>query len=154
MKMTQRIQVGRADTLIKWLMFTAAITGLALLSAFYPIHGNVPFIVIPSILVLLLAKPVFFERLKLTTLLSMRIGMWLLLRANSLAIGGWMQIGAKSWFEREFHSDRFERFVLWTKQSKVQLVLMLINLALMGYGLYLTFAHSGIRFEWAPFFLN
>ena len=285
MKTNQRIQAGRADTLIKWLMFTAAITGLALLSAFYPIQGNVPFIVIPSILVLLLAKPVFFERLKLTTLLSMRIvivfaalglfnpqvyvdlimlalivnileatftdllrykkyynaisgfvlaiavvtlrgiwqfdapfgqyyltegefpiitwcfviaytlwnwifvtnefsssvalmhvgfllapifgslctwdlgiyggiGMWLLLRANSLAIGGWMQIGAKDWFEREFHSDRFERFVLWTKQGKVQLVLMLINLALMGYGLYLTFANSGIRFQWAPFFLN
>ena len=73
MKTTQRIQVGRADILIKWLMFTAVITGLALLSAFYPIEVNVPFIVIPSILVLFLAKPVFFEGLKLTTLLSMRI---------------------------------------------------------------------------------
>ena len=278
-------QKGKADILIKWLMFTAAITGLALLSAYYPIQGNIPFIVIPSILVLLLAKPVFFEKMKLTTLLVMRIlivfaamklfnpqayvdiimlmliinileatftdllrykryynavtgfvlafsvvtlrglwqwdapfgdyylaegvlpsvtlcyvlaytlwnwifvtnefspsvalmhvgfllapifgsvctlglgiygglGMWLLLRANSLAIGGWMQIGAKDWFEREFANERFARFVAWTKKSPVQLVLMLINLALMGYALYVTFTSGGIRFTFAPFFLN
>ena len=276
---------GKADILIKWLMFTAAITGLALLSAYYPIQGNIPFIVIPSILVLLLAKPVFFEKLKLTTLLSMRIlivfaamrffnpqvyvdlimlmliinileatftdllrykryynaitgfvlafavvtlrglwqwdapfgdfylaegvipavticyvivytiwnwifvtnefspsvalmhvgfllapifgsictlemgvygglGMWLLLRANSLAIGGWMQIGAKGWFEREFQNDRFAAFVTWTKKSSVQLVLMIINLALLAVCFYLTFAHGGVGFSFAPLFLN
>ena len=39
------------------------------------------------------------------------LGMWLLLRANSLAIGGWMQIGAKDWFEREFANARFSKFV-------------------------------------------
>lgn len=276
---------GRADILIKWVMFTAAITGLAVLSAFYPIQGNIPMIVIPSILVLIFAKPVFFERLKLTTLLTMRIvivfaalrffnpqvyvdfimlaliinileatltdllrhkkiynaisgfalavgaitlrglwqwdapfgqyylaegvvpivtvcyilaytlwnwifvsnefsssvalmhvgfllapilgsictlglgvyggiGMWLLLRANSLAIGGWMQIGAKSWFEREFRSDRFHAFVQWTKKKNCQIVFMLINLVLIGTALYLTFANGGIRFEFAPFFLS
>ena len=285
MKPQTQPKTGRADILIKWLMFTAAITGLALLSAFYPIHGNVPFIVIPSILVLILAKPVFFERMKLMTLLSMRIiivfaalglfnpqvyvdlimlmlivnileatftdllrykkyfnaisgfvlafsvvtlrglwqwdapfgqyylaqgevpvitlcfvlaytiwnwifvsnefsssvalmhvgfllapifgslcthdlgiygglGMWLLLRANSLAIGGWMQIGAKDWFEREFQNDRFTAFVAWTKKSNVQLVLMIINLALLAVGFYLTFTNGGIRFEFAPLFLN
>ncbi len=278
-------QSGKADILIKWVIFTAAITGLALLSAFYPVEGNVPCIVIPCILVLLFAKPVFFERLKLSTLLTMRIlivfaalnffnpqvyvdiimlmlivnileatftdllrhkrycnaitgfvlafavvtlrglwqfeapfgkyylaegvvpavtvcfvaaytlwnwifvtnefsdsvalmhvgfllapilgslctlemgvygglGMWLLLRANSLAIGGWMQIGAKSWFEREYHSARFAKFVLWTKQKHIQIVLMLINLALLGCAIYLTFSNGGIRFAFSPFFLN
>ncbi len=73
MKREKTVKCGRADILIKWIMFTAAITGMALISSFYPIQGNVPLIVIPCILVLLLAKPVFFERLKLTTLLVMRI---------------------------------------------------------------------------------
>lgn len=73
MKETKTLACGKADILIKWIMFTAAITGMAIFSAFYPIAGNVPMIVIPSILVLFFAKPVFFERLKLTTLLTMRI---------------------------------------------------------------------------------
>lgn len=60
---------SRTEVLFKWIMFTAAITGMAIISAFYPIQGNVPLIVIPSILVLVFAKPVFFERLKLMTLL-------------------------------------------------------------------------------------
>lgn len=275
---------GRADILIKWIMFTAAITGMALISAFYPVQGNLPLIVIPSILVLLFAKPVFFERLKLTTLLVMRIvivfaalklfnpqvyvdfimlaliinileatftdllrykkyfnavsgfalaigvialrgvwqwdapfgnyylaegvipavtvfyiiaytiwnwifvsnefsdsvalmhvgfllapiigcictwelgvfggfGMWLLLRANSLAIGGWMQIGAKNWFEREYHSPRFEAFVKWTKKRNVQIVAMIINVSLMVAAIAITMMNGGIRFEFAPFFL-
>ena len=63
----------KAEIWIKWIMFTAAITGMAILAGFYPVQGNVPLIVIPSILVLLFSKPVFFERLKLTTLLTMRI---------------------------------------------------------------------------------
>lgn len=63
----------KAEIYIKWVMFTAAITSMAILAGFYPIYGNVPLIVIPSILVLLFSKPVFFERLKLTTLLTMRI---------------------------------------------------------------------------------
>lgn len=275
---------GRADVLIKWIMFTAAITGMALLSAFYPIQGNVPLIVVPSILVLLFAKPVFFERLKLTTLLVMRIaivlaalklfnpqvyvdfimlmlivnileatltdllrykkyynaisgfavaigvvalrgvwqfdapfgdyylakgvipavticyviaytvwnwifvtnefsdsvalmhvgflsapilgsictlglgvyggiGMWLLLRANSLAIGGWMQIGAKNWFEREYKSERFSKFVAWTKTKPVQIVAMLLNVGLVLTAVGITLANGGIHFEFSPFFL-
>lgn len=278
------VKNGRADVLIKWIMFTAAITSMALLSSFYPLQGNIPMIVIPSILVLLFAKPVFFERLKLTTLLLMRIiiifaalklfnpqvyvdvimlmliinileatftdllrykkylnaisgfavaigvialhgawqfdapfgdyylakgvipmvtifyviaytiwnwifvtnefsdsvalmhigflfapilgsictlelgvyggiGMWLLLRANSLAIGGWMQIGAKDWFEREFRSERFSTFVNWTKKKNVQIVAMLINIGLILAALVITFANGGIHFEFAPFFL-
>ncbi len=284
MKRENPVNCGRADILIKWIMFTAAITGMAIISAFYPIQGNVPLIVLPCILVLLKAKPVFFERLKLTTLLVMRIaiifaalklfnpqvyvdfimlalivnileatftdllrykkyfnavsgfalaigvitlrglwqwnapfgnyylaegvipavtifyiiaytiwnwifvtnefsdsvalmhvgfllapilgcictwqlgafggfGMWLLLRANSLAIGGWMQIGAKNWFEREYHSPRFEAFVNWTKQRKVQIAAMILNVGLMVAAIVITMMNGGIRFEFAPFFL-
>lgn len=284
MEREKAITRGRADILIKWIMFTAAITGMALIGAFYPIQGNVPLIVIPSILVLLFAKPVFFERLKLTTLLVMRIvivfaalklfnpqvyvdfimlaliinileatltdllrykkyfnaisgfalaigvivlrgvwqwdapfgdyylaegvipavtifyiiaytiwnwifvtnefsdsvalmhvgfllapilgcictlelgafggfGMWLLLRANSLAIGGWMQIGAKSWFEREYHSPRFEAFVKWTKKKNVQIVAMIINVGLIVAAIAITMMNGGIHYEFPPFFL-
>ena len=63
-------------------------------------------------------------------------GMWLLLRANTLAIGGWMQIAAKSWFEQQFYSPNFEKFVGWTKKSSVQVVFMLINLVLLGYCIF------------------
>lgn len=241
----------RVDICIRWIMFTASICGMGLVSALFPIEGNVPLIVVPSILVLLFSKPVFFEKLKLTTLVTMRIlivvvalnlfnkqlyvniilimlmvnileatltdilrykkylngisglvltvavcalsgvwsydaavgnfyivggaglaaslcyivaytiwnwifvtnefsssvalmhvgfllapiigcvttlwmgpaagfGMWLLLRANTLAIGGWMQIAAKSWFEQQFYSPNFEKFVGWTKKNSVQ----------------------------------
>lgn len=284
MRKENTVKNGRADVLIKWIMFTAAITGMALLSAFYPLQGNIPLIVVPSILVLLFARPVFFEKLKLTTLLVMRIiiifaalklfnpqvyvdvimlmliinileatftdllrykkycnaisgfalaigvialrgvwqfnapfgdyylaegvipmvtifyviaytlwnwifvsnefsdsvalmhvgflfapilgsictlglgvyggiGMWLLLRANSLAIGGWMQIGAKNWFEREFESKRFSTFVNWTKKKNVQIVAMLINVGLILAAIGITLANGGIHFEFAPFFL-
>ncbi len=272
----------RVEIIVKWVMFTAAITGMAILSGFYPVYGNIPLIVIPSILVLLFSKPVFFERLKLTTLLVMRIlvvfaalrffnpqvyvdfimlalivnileatftdlvrykkyynaisgfavalgvialrglwqfdtpfgnyymakgalpaitimyaiaytiwnwifvtnefsssvalmhvgflsapligsvctlglgayggiGMWLLLRANSLAIGGWMQIAAKSWFENEFFNEKFDRFVTWTKGRNVQIVCMLINLALIAACIILMMQNGGITYTYAPF---
>ncbi len=271
----------RVEVIIKWIMFTAAITGMAIISAFYPIYGNVPLIVIPSILVLIFAKPVFFERLKLTTLLVMRIlivfaalrffnpqvyvdfimlalivnileatftdlvrykkyynaisgfalalgvislrglwqydtpigdyyltrgalpvitimyavaytiwnwifvtnefsssvslmhvgflsapllgslctlglgayggiGMWLLLRANSLAIGGWMQIAAKQWFEHEFYDERFDKFVKWTKGRNIQIVCMLINLALIAACIILMMQNGGIAYTYSP----
>lgn len=275
----------RVEVFFKLIMFTAAITGMAIISAFYPIQGNIPLIVIPSILVLLLAKPVFFEKMKLTTLLVMRIvvifaalrffnpqvyvdfimlmlivnileatftdllrykkifnaisgfalaigvvvlrgawqfdaqmgdyylangvlpvvtiiyavaytiwnwifvtnefsdsvalmhvgflgapligsictlglgafggiGMWLLLRANSLAIGGWLQIGAKDWFEEQFFDDKFSRFVTWTKQKPVQIVCMLINVALIAIAIVITMMNGGISFSFAPFNLG
>ncbi len=278
----QTAEKRKADMIVKWVMFTAAITGMALMAGFYPIQGNVPLIVIPSILVLIFSKPVFFERLKLSTLLSMRIiivaaafrlfnpqvyvdvimlmlivnileatftdllrhkkyfnavsgfavalgvitlrglwqfdapfgdyylaegalpaitimyalaytlwnwifvtnefsssvslmhvgflaapligsvctlglgdfggiGMWLLLRANSLSIGGWMQIAAKDWFEREFYNEKFDKFVKWTKTTPVQVVCMLINLALIAACIILMIQNGGIRYEFSPF---
>lgn len=272
----------RVEIIIKWVMFTAAITGMAIISGFYPVYGNIPLIVIPSILVLLFSKPVFFERLKLTTLLTMRIlvvfaalrffnpqvyvdlimlalivnileatltdllrykkyynaisgfalalgvitlrglwqydtpfgdyylargalpvitimyavaytiwnwifvtnefsssvalmhvgflsapligslctlglgayggiGMWLLLRANSLAIGGWMQIAAKQWFENEFYNEKFDKFVKWTKGRNVQIVCMLVNLALIAACIILMMQNGGITYTYSPF---
>ena len=70
---TKKLTNRNTEVLIKWIMFTAAITGMAIISALYPLQGNIPLIVIPSVLVLIFSKPVFFERLKLTTLLTMRI---------------------------------------------------------------------------------
>ena len=71
----------------------------------------------------------------------------------SLSIGGWMQIGAKEWFEREFYNERFDRFVKWTKKKPVQIVCMLINLALIAICLVLMAQNGGIRFEPSPLFL-
>lgn len=281
MEQTIKKSNARVEVLFKWIMFTAAITGMAIIAGFYPVQGNIPLIVIPSILVLIFAKPVFFERLKLMTLLTMRIvivfaalrffnpqiyvdvillmlivnileatftdllrykkvfnaisgfalaigvvalrgawaygavvgnyylttgvlpvvtimyaiaytiwnwifvtnefsssvalmhvgflgapligslctlglgvyggiGMWLLLRANSLAIGGWLQIGAKDWFEREFYDAKFHKFVQWTKGNTVQIVCMLINLALIAACIVLTLLNGGIQFSFAP----
>lgn len=275
-------QGRKTDILIKWLMFTAAITGMAIITAFYPIHGNVPLAVIPSILVLLFAKPVFFERVKLSTLLVMRvlvilaalrifnpqtyvniimimlvvnileavftdlfrykkymnaisgfavalgvltlrgawqfdapigdyymasgavvtitilyavaytlwnwifithefsssvalmhvgfllapfigsistlelgayggIGMWLILRANSLSVGGWMQIAAKDWFEREFYNEKFDKFVNWTKKRNVQIICMCINLILIAICFALMMQNGGLEYTLAPF---
>lgn len=276
------------DIFEKWIMFTAAITGMAILSAFYPVWGNIPLIVLPSIFVLVFSKPVFFEKMKLTTLVTMRIvtvfaalrffnpeayvdmillalivnileatftdllkakkicnaisgfalaaavatldghwfvegaliegtdyytvtgvkvavticfilaytlwnwifvsnefsdsvalmhvgflsapiigsictlglgsfggfGMWLLLRANSLAIGGWLQIGAKDWFEVQYADSKFSKFVAWTKKPSSQVVFMIINLALIAACFIITFQNGGLHYELPEFFAN
>lgn len=262
----------RTELCYKLLMFTAAITGMALLSSFYPIYGNVPFIVIPSVLTILFAKPVFFEKMKLTTLVVMRLlvvaaalrlfdpniyvdlilvalivnileatftdlfrykkiwngisglalalgvfalhgawipdgsapfgmdyylvggpgavtvlyiigytlwnwifvtdefspsvslmhvgflsapiigcictlgmgpmggfTMWLLLRACTLSIGGWLQIGIKGWFEKEFYSENMAKFIDFVHTTPVQVVCMIINVGLMAAALLIAF---------------
>lgn len=276
----------KVDIWIRWIMFTAAITGMALIAAFYPLAGNIPLIVIPSILVLIFSKPVVFERLKLTTLVTMRIviifaalalfnpnvyvdfillalivnimeatlfdffkhhkyfngvsglalaagvftlrgtwpaenltadfnyyvtmgmandmkiamtimilyaiaytiwnwifvtdefspavslmhvgflgapligsictlglgayggiGMWLLLRANSLSIGGWMQIAAKDWFEEQFYNEKFTKFIEWTHKTAPQIVFMIINLALIATCFVLMSQYGGFHVD-------
>lgn len=281
--MNTKLKKGtRTEVLIKWVMFTAAITGMAVVSGMYPVQGNILLAIVPSVLVLVFAKPVFFEKLKLMTLLTMRvaavfaalylfnpqffvdvvmlmlivnileatftdllrykkycnavsgftvalgvitlrglwqfdapmgayylargalpavtvmyaiaytlwnwifvtnefsssvalmhvgflgapligslctlglgpyggIGMWLLLRGSSLTIGGWMQIGAKDWFEEEFFDEKFDRFVTWTKGRNVQIVCMLINIALIAACIILMLQNGGISYTLAPF---
>ena len=269
------------EVFFKWIMFTAAITGMALLSGLYPIKGNIPLILLPSFFVLIFTNPVKFEKMKLMTLMATKIliifvvlgmfdkqlfvdivlamlivnileatftdffrykkvfngisgialaigvivlqgtwqtealvgqyylaegvlpiitlmyiiaytiwnwifvtnefspsvalmhvgfllapilcsifsfefgvygglGIWLLTRANSLAIGGWLQIGCKSWFEKEFYSPHFEKFVLFTKKQPVQIALMLINVGLIVAALYLTHINGGIQLTFFP----
>lgn len=256
------------EVFFKWFMFTATLFGLGLLTAFYPLHGNIPLIVIPSILVLIFCKPVFFEKMKLSTLLAMRLviilpalhildgelytnlillmlvvnileatftdivkfkkiyngiagialalgvvvldgtwlydapigeyylaestalaaticyilaytlwnwifvthefsasvalmhvgfllapilgcvatlemglfggfGLWLILRANTLSIGGWLQIGCKEWFEKEFAHPKFTQFVDFMHTDKMEIICMIINIALIAIALFL-----------------
>lgn len=277
----------RTEILYKLIMFTAAITGMALLSSFYPVWGNIPMIIIPSVLTLIFAKPVFFEKMKLTTLVIIRVvtviaayrlfnpqvfvdlillalivnileatftdffrhkkiwngisglalaigvialhgvwlpegslpfgidyyliggpgavtilyiigytlwnwifvtdefspsvslmhigflsapiigcictlgmgkfggfNLWLLLRACTLSIGGWMQIGAKGWFEREFYNEKFAKFIDWVHTTPVQIVCMIINVALMAAAIIIAAKNGAIGFEFKPFFLD
>lgn len=275
----------KMELVAKWLMFTAAILFMAIMSMFYPVEANIPLIVVPSILVLIFAKPVFFEKMKLTTLVVMRIiivlaafrlfnpqvyvdvillmliinileatftdfikhkkyfngisglalavgvislkgawaygapignyylvtgptiavtlcyvfaytlwnwifvtdefspsvslmhvgflgapilgclctlglgafggfGMWLLLRANTLSIGGWLQISCKGWFEKEFYSPKFEKFVAWTHKTLPQVIFMIINIALIATCIAIAAANGAIGYTPAPFFLS
>jgi hypothetical protein len=271
----------RMELFAKWLMFTAAILFMAIMSMFYPVEANIPLIVVPSILVLIFAKPVMFEKLKLTTLVIMRIiivfaafrlfnpqiyvdvillmliinileatftdllkhkkyfnaisgfalalgvislkgawaygaplgnyylvtgptlavtlcyviaytlwnwifvtdefspsvslmhigflgapilgslatlglgsfggfGMWLLLRANTLSIGGWLQISCKGWFEKEFYSPKFAAFIAWTHKSLPQVIFMIINLALIATCIAIAASMGAIGYTPAP----
>ncbi len=267
------------EVFFKWFMFTATLFGLGLLTAFYPLHGNIPLIVIPSILVLIFCKPVFFEKMKLSTLLAMRLliilpalhildgklytnivlfmllvnileatftdivkfkkiyngisgiavglgilvlngtwlydapigeyylaqstavaatvcyilaytlwnwmfvthefspsvalmhvgfllapilgcfatwelgvfggfGLWLVLRANTLSIGGWLQIGCKRWFEHEFAHPQFAKFVAFMHTDKMEILCMVINIALIAVALVLGAATGCLSFLW------
>lgn len=237
---------------IIWFMFTSSILGISFLTAYNPIWANLSFNVIPAVLVLIFLKPVFFERLKLSTLILIRTlivfavlnvipgstyvrivlifliinileatltdfkhkqyfnfisglvlaagvlllkgswqggiyftdahtstaticwiiaytiwnwifvtgefspsislmhvgvllapivgsiltfnpGMWLLLRANTLTFGGILQISNKEYFESAFKNEKFANFVDFTHKNSVQLILMIVNLALLGY---------------------
>ncbi len=274
-------QVARpvVELVVKWIIFTAAITGMAVVAALYPLQGNIPIIVIPAIIAIVFWKPVFFEKMKLTTLVVMRIiiifaalrffnpqiyvniilvmlivnileatltdllkhkrywnavsgfaiaigvfvlrgawvydavigdfyiaygitplitilymvaytiwnwifvtdefspsvslmhvgfllspiigciccwglglkdgfGMWLILRANSLSIGGWLQIGAKSWFEKEYYSPKMEKFITVLHTKKWQILFMLVNLLLIVAAIVLTIQNGGFNFDW------
>lgn len=55
-----------------WLIFTGLILGISILTSFQPVWANIPFNIIIPILVLIFLKTVFFEKLKLSTLIVMR----------------------------------------------------------------------------------
>ena len=58
---------------IKIVLFATLFTSTALLTMFQPIWANIPLNIIIPVLLLLFMEMVFFERLKLTTLICMRI---------------------------------------------------------------------------------
>ncbi len=66
-------------------------------------------------------------------IITVNPGLWLLLRANTLTFGGILQISNKSYFEKSFENERFEKFIQFTHKNTVQLILMIFNLALMAY---------------------
>jgi hypothetical protein len=77
-------------------------------------------------------------------------GLWLLLRANTLSIGGWMQISCKRWFEDNFYFPAFEKFVNYTHKRYLQIIFMVINLALIGTAIGLSVANGGIHYDFVP----
>lgn len=240
------------EQFIIWFMFTATVLSTSLLTTYNPVWANIPLNVIPAILILIFLKPVFFEKLKLFTLIIMRTlivfavfniipgqtyvdlvmwflvinileatftdlrhkqyfnfitglvlaagvlalkgtwqggiylakgytvvatvcwiiaytiwnwifvtgefsasislmhvgvllspivgiiitmnpGLWLLLRANTLTFTGVLQISNKDYFEKSFENKKFAQFIDFTHKNSVQLILMLINLALIIY---------------------
>ncbi len=57
---------------LMWFTFSATMLAIAILTAKQPVYANLPFNVIAGVLVLVFCKPVMFERMKLTTLLTLR----------------------------------------------------------------------------------
>lgn len=58
-------------------------------------------------------------------------GYWLIFRANSLTLGGTIQITAKGYLEDRLKCEKFTKFINFTKKTSSQIVLMVINLSLM-----------------------
>ena len=56
-----------------WFTFSATMLAVAILTALFPVYANIPLNVIAGVLVLIFYKPVMFEKMKLTTLLSLRL---------------------------------------------------------------------------------
>lgn len=61
------------DTVLKWFMFTVTILGVSVLTSKFQVYGNIFCNLVLGIIVLIAMKPVFFEALKLSTLLVGRI---------------------------------------------------------------------------------
>lgn len=55
-----------------WLLATLAIGAVSVLTSFQPLWANIPFNIVAPLLVLIFLKTVFFEKLKLSTLILMR----------------------------------------------------------------------------------
>ena len=83
-----------------------------------------------------------------TPLISMVLlgnpGFWLLIRANSLTIGGVIQIANKQFVEDKLESSAFAKFVAATKKDSAQIAFMIINLVLLGVMVYIHFMKVGI----------
>ena len=56
-----------------WFTFSITMLAVAILTALFPVYANLPLNVIAGVLVLIFYKPVMFEKMKLSTLLSLRL---------------------------------------------------------------------------------
>jgi hypothetical protein len=61
-----------------------------------------------------------------------------------------MQIGAKGWFEKEFYSPKFEKFIAWTHKTGPQVIFMIINLALIATCIAIAASLGAIGYTPAP----
>lgn len=68
----------------------------------------------------------------LGSLITGNPGFWLAFRAGSLAFGGCYQIVEKEFVEESFYSARFDNFVEKSKKTAPQVVLMIVNVALIA----------------------
>lgn len=68
-----------------------------------------------------------------SSLLLWNPGIWLLARANSLTIGGVIQIANKDLLEKKLENEKLAGFITKVKTNQVQLILMVVNLALIAY---------------------
>ncbi len=75
----------------------------------------------------------------ISSLLFWDPGYWLVMRANSLTAGGIIQIACKEELEKELRHKGLTRFIERVKGNAIQLVLMLINLLLLAYCIFVYF---------------
>ena len=61
---------------------------------------------------------------------------------------------SKGWFEKEFYSPKFEKFIAWTHKTLPQIIFMVINLALIATCIAIAAANGAIGYTPAPFFLS
>ncbi|HZJ68426.1 MAG TPA: hypothetical protein VFD28_00265 [Candidatus Eisenbacteria bacterium] len=67
-------------------------------------------------------------------------GIWLLARANSLTIGGVIQIANKDTLEKNLDNEKLSRFIDKVKTNNIQLILMILNLVLIAYSVIVYFS--------------
>lgn len=65
-------KMAKMPSSLKVVLFAALFTSAALLTMFQPLWANIPLNIVIPILLLIFMKMVFFERMKLTTLICMR----------------------------------------------------------------------------------
>lgn len=65
-------------------------------------------------------------------LITMNPGLWLIFRANSLTIAGFIQIAKKQTWEKSLKNQKFSVFVETTQKNSIQLLFMIINIALIA----------------------
>ncbi len=63
----------RKNTFLVWIVYTAVLLGLTFLTSYFPLWANVPVNVIAPLVVLIVCRMVMFERLKLSTLILLRV---------------------------------------------------------------------------------